>query len=111
MPDAPYNETHWKNAEWLSLVKKAFTRSTTTTRNDLIGQAQQIEYDTGGYIIWAWRNQVDAYSKTTTGYKLDKLGGPIGRMYFKDVYFVELIASTAAAAGAGHVPAPAARSG
>ena len=51
-------------------------------------QAQQIEYDEGGYIIWSWRNQVDAYSKTTTGYKLDKLGGPVGRMYFKDVYFV-----------------------
>ena len=55
--------------------------------HDLITQAQQIEFDTGGYIVWSWRNQVDAYSKKTTGYKLDKLGGPIGRMYFKDVYF------------------------
>ncbi len=87
MPDAPYNETHWKNAEWLSLVKKAFTTVDDTDRNDLITQAQQIEFDTGGYIVWSWRNQVDAYSKKTTGYKLDKLGGPIGRMYFKDVYF------------------------
>jgi peptide/nickel transport system substrate-binding protein len=89
LPDSPYNETHWKNAEWLALVKKAFTTVDKTARNDLIGQAQKIEYDTGGYIIWAWRNQVDAYSKKTTGYKLDKLGGPIGRMYFKDVYFVK----------------------
>ena len=63
-------------------------RSTTPSAHELIAQAQQIEFDTGGYIIWSWRNQVDAYSKTTTGYKLDKLGGPIGRMYFKDVYFV-----------------------
>ena len=64
-------------------------RSTTPTATTLITQAQQIEFDTGGYIVWSWRNQVDAYSKTTTGYKLDKLGGPIGRMYFKDVYFVK----------------------
>ena len=88
LPDAPYNETHWKNAEWLSLVKEASKTVDDNMRNQLITQAQQIEFDTGGYIVWSWRNQVDAYSKTTTGYKLDKLGGPIGRMYFKDVYFV-----------------------
>ena len=88
MPDAPYNETHWKNAEWLALVKKAFATVDDAERSALIAQAQEIEYNEGGYIIWSWRNQVDAYSKTTTGYKLDKLGGPVGRMYFKDVYFV-----------------------
>jgi len=88
MPDAPYNETHWEHPEWLSLVQQAFTTVDDAERNALIAQAQEIEYNEGGYIIWAWRNQVDAYSKTTTGYKLDKLGGPVGRMYFKDVYFV-----------------------
>jgi len=88
MPDAPYNETHWENAEWLSLVKQAFQTVDDGERAALISQAQEIEYNEGGYIIWAWRNQVDAYSTTTTGYKLDKLGGPVGRMYFKDVYFV-----------------------
>ena len=88
MPDAPYNETHWENAEWLALVQQAFTTVDDAERNALIAQAQEIEFNEGGYIIWAWRNQVDAYSTTTTGYKLDKLGGPIGRMYFKDVYFV-----------------------
>ena len=88
MPKAPYNETHWKNAEWLALVEKAFKTVDDAARADLISQAQQMEYDSGGYIIWAWRNQVDAYSKKITGLKLDKLGGPVGRMYFKDVYFV-----------------------
>jgi len=88
LPDAPYNETHWQNADWLSLVKEASKTVDDNARNQLIAQAQQIEFDTGGYIVWSWRNQVDAYSKTTTGYKLDKLGGPIGRMYFKEVYFV-----------------------
>jgi peptide/nickel transport system substrate-binding protein len=88
LPTAPYNETHWENAEWLALVEEAFKTVDDTARNELISQAQQIEYDTGGYIIWSWRNQVDAHSAVTTGYKLDKLGGPIGRMYFKDVYFV-----------------------
>jgi len=88
MPDAPYNETHWENAEWLALVQQAFKTVDDAERSALIAQAQEIEYNEGGYIIWAWRNQLDAYSETTTGYKLDKLAGPIGRMYFKDVYFV-----------------------
>jgi peptide/nickel transport system substrate-binding protein len=88
MANAPYNETHWKNAAWKSLVDQAWKTVDDQQRAELITQAQQIEFDEGGYIIWSWRNQVDAYSKTTTGYKLDKLGGPIGRMYFKDVYFV-----------------------
>ncbi len=89
MATAPYNETHWKNAEWASLVDQAWKTVDDAERAALITQAQQIEFDEGGYIIWSWRNQVDAYSKTTTGYKLDKLGGPVGRMYFKDVYFVK----------------------
>ena len=88
MPDAPYNETHWDNAQWLALVQQAFKTVDDAERNALIAQAQEIEYNEGGYIVWAWRNQLDAYSETTTGYKLDKLAGPIGRMYFKDVYFV-----------------------
>ena len=110
-PTAPYNETHWKNAEWASLVDQAWKTVDDDERAELITQAQQIEFDTGGYIIWSWRNQVDAYSKTTTGYKLDKLGGPIGRMYFKDVYFVRAdreVRQRPRARGSG--PAPAARS-
>jgi len=66
------------------LGKQAFKTVDDDQRNDLISRAQQMEFEQGGYIVWAWRNQVDAYSRTTTGYKLDKLGGPIGRMYFKD---------------------------
>jgi len=88
MPDAPYNETHWEHAEWLALVTKAFTTVDDDERNALVGQAMEIEYNEGGYIVWSWRDQVDAYSTTTTGYKQDKLGGPIGRLWFKDVYFV-----------------------
>src|SRR5664280_720844 len=48
MPTAPYNETHWQDAKWLALVKRAFTTVDKTARNDLISQAQKIEFDTGG---------------------------------------------------------------
>jgi len=88
MPGAPYNETHWKNADWLAIVKNAFATVDETARNELIGQAATMEYETGGYIIWSWRNQVDAYSDKITGVHEDKLGFALGRMQFKDVYFV-----------------------
>ena len=71
---------------WRSSRRRS-RRSTTPSATSSSPQAQKIEYDKGGYIVWSFDNQVDAYSKKTTGYKLDKLGGPIGRMYFKDVYF------------------------
>ena len=35
MPGAPYNETHWENAEWLAIVKKAFATVDDTARNEL----------------------------------------------------------------------------
>jgi peptide/nickel transport system substrate-binding protein len=88
MPGAPYNETHWENAEWLAIVKEAFATVDEAARNELIGQAQTMEYELGGYIIWAFRNQVDAYSAKISGMNQDRLGFPLGRFLFKDVYFV-----------------------
>jgi len=89
MPGAPYNETHWENAEWLAIVQEALRTVDDAQRNELVGQAMTIEYNEGGYIIWAFRNQVDAYSSDKiAGLKLDKLGAALGQFNFKDVYFV-----------------------
>ena len=88
MPGAPYNETHWKNAKWLAIVQEAFTTVDETKRNELIGQAQEIEFNEGGYIIWAFRNQVDANSDKIAGVVPSKLGIPLGNFDFKNAYFV-----------------------
>ena len=88
MPGAPYNETHWKNDKWLAIVKEGYATVDEAKRNELIGQAQQIEFDEGGFILWAWRNQIDAYSDTIAGLATDKLGVPLTTFGFKDVYFV-----------------------
>ena len=88
MPGAPYNETHWKNDEWLAIVNEAFKTVDDAKRNELIAKAQEIEYNEGGLIIWAWRNQVDAYSTKITGLKKDPLGFWLGRCDFSKVSFV-----------------------
>lgn len=88
MPGAPYNETHWEHPQWLKIVNEAFRTVDDAKRNELISQAQEIEYNEGGYIIWAFRNQVDAYSDKIAGFRPDKSGVPLGQFGFKDVYFV-----------------------
>jgi len=88
MPGAPYNETHWENAEWLAIVNEALTTVDEAKRNELIGQAQEIEFNEGGFIIWAFRNQVDAYSAKIAGLSPSRLGIPLGNWGFRTVYFV-----------------------
>jgi peptide/nickel transport system substrate-binding protein len=88
LPGAPYNETHWENPEWLAIVQEAQSTVDEAARNELIGQAQEIEFNEGGYIIWAFRNQVDAGSDKVAGLVTSKLGVPIGNFGFKGVYFV-----------------------
>jgi peptide/nickel transport system substrate-binding protein len=68
-PKSPYNETHWKNAQWQTIVNQAFKTADTTKRNELIAAAEKIEYEDGGYIVWQFNTLLDGYS--------DKLGGVI----------------------------------
>jgi peptide/nickel transport system substrate-binding protein len=88
MPGAPYNETHWEHADGLAIVEEAFRTVDDATRHELIARAQEIEYNEGGYIVWAFRNQVDAHSDKIAGLQQDTQGFPVGGFGFKDVYFV-----------------------
>lgn len=64
---SPYNETHFDNAEFEGLIHEAGAELDQTRRTELLHQAQQIEYEEGGYIIWAFKKQVDAYSQFVEG--------------------------------------------
>ena len=77
MPSAPYNETHWKNDKWLAIVNEAFRTVDEAKRNELIAEASTIEYEEGGYIIWSFNNQTDAYSEKVAGLTPDKGGDPV----------------------------------
>ena len=67
LPSSPYNETHFDDPEFTDLIARASREVDPDVRNDLVRQAQQIEYDTGGYIIWGFKQQVDAYSQFVEG--------------------------------------------
>jgi peptide/nickel transport system substrate-binding protein len=74
MPSSPYNETHWKNSRWLSLVNQALASVDDQQRKQLIGEAQQIEWNEGGYINWGWFNIFDAYNERVHGLVPDRSG-------------------------------------
>ncbi|MGD9959349.1 ABC transporter substrate-binding protein [Nocardioides sp.] len=81
---ATYNETHWDNAKFAGIIDQASREVDETKRNALLQDAQQIEYDEGGYIIWGFRQQVDGYSSTVKGLEPSKYL-PLGSYKFQNV--------------------------
>ncbi len=64
---SPYNETHWYDERFAGLIRAARHETDPVRRRTLVHDAQMMEYESGGYIIWAFKNQVDAYSQFVTG--------------------------------------------
>ncbi|MBD3915872.1 ABC transporter substrate-binding protein [Nocardioides hwasunensis] len=79
-----YNETHWDNADHRDLVNAAAKEVDETKRASLLHDAQEIEYNEGGYIIWGFRQQVDAYGSTVQGLEPSKYL-PLGNYGFRKV--------------------------
>jgi peptide/nickel transport system substrate-binding protein len=86
LPDAPYNETHWADREFIGLVKQARATVEEAKRRELVRRAQQIEYERGGYIVWGFPNQVDAYTTKVAGFVPDKGGIPLTSYGFGRVW-------------------------
>ena len=88
LPDAIYNETHFGDPKFAGLIAEARRTLDAGKRKEILHQAQQIEYETGGYIIWGFRDQIDAYSAKIAGFIPSKTGTPLGNYGFGGVYFV-----------------------
>ena len=79
-----YNETHWDNQEHRDLVNAAAQELDETKRAELLHDAQEIEYNEGGYIIWGFRQQVDGYAANVQGLEPSKYL-PLGSYKFNKV--------------------------
>ncbi|HWM74777.1 MAG TPA: ABC transporter substrate-binding protein [Nocardioides sp.] len=79
-----YNETHWDNSEHRDLVNAAAKELDEAKRGELLHQAQEIEYNEGGLIIWGFRQQVDAYASNVQGLEPSKYL-PLGNYKFSKV--------------------------
>jgi peptide/nickel transport system substrate-binding protein len=88
LPNSPFNETHWGKGQFQSLINQARGEVDATKRADILHQAQQMQYDQGGYIIPYFSNIIDAYSSKVSGFVAAKSGFPFGNYWLKNVGFV-----------------------
>jgi peptide/nickel transport system substrate-binding protein len=65
--DATYNETHFDDPAFTALIELAKREPDPARRNQLLHDAQEIEYHNGGFIIWGFKRQLDAYSNLVQG--------------------------------------------
>ncbi len=79
-----YNETHFDNAKFAGLIAAAQKETDEAKRNTLLHDAQEIEYNEGGYIIWGFRNQIDGIGQKVQGLK-PSVYQPLGTYNFKTV--------------------------
>ncbi len=77
-----YNETHFDNSKFAGLIAAAQKETDEARRNTLLHDAQEIEYNEGGYIIWGFRNQIDGLSSKVQGLK-SSVYQPLGSYNFK----------------------------
>ncbi|MGW1676554.1 ABC transporter substrate-binding protein [Saccharopolyspora sp. NPDC002376] len=89
LPDSPYNETHWNHPEFNDLVNQARATTDEARRKELIARAQQIEWESGGYIVWGFPNQLDAHSVRVVGLGSDKSGIPLNSYGFRHAWLAK----------------------
>ena len=83
--DAPYNETHWKDAAFSQKLTQAIGETDETKAQDLWNQVQEIQYNQGGYLNWTNADWVDGLSNSVKGMKPSGAGA-LGNMRFMDAW-------------------------
>ena len=88
LPNSPFNETHWGKGRFESLINQARGTVDEAKRKEILHEAQQMQYEQGGYIIPYFSNIIDAYSAKIGGFVPAKSGFPFGNYWLKNVGFV-----------------------
>lgn len=83
--NAPYNETHWSDPAWNTLLFKAIGELDHAKAQTYWDQVQKIQYEQGGYMCWTNADYVDGVSKNVQGLKPNP-GGILGNHNFRTVW-------------------------
>lgn len=73
-PLAVGNKTHFKDPRFAELITAALAQPDLEKRKTLIHEAQQIQHDIGGLLIWGYSNVIDASSVEVGGIDPDRTG-------------------------------------
>jgi peptide/nickel transport system substrate-binding protein len=88
LPTSPYNETHRHDPAYISLYNQANQTLSAATRKQIVYEMQKSDFNTGGYIIPAFIDALDAYSTSITGYSVARVGQPLSLFNFDQWAFV-----------------------
>jgi peptide/nickel transport system substrate-binding protein len=83
--DAPYNETHYKNAAFSKALSSAIAAPNKGKAQVFWNQVQKTQYDSGGYINWTNADWVDGLSKKVQGMK-GSAAGAVGNFAFLNAW-------------------------
>jgi peptide/nickel transport system substrate-binding protein len=67
LSDSPYNETHWRDPEFDELVRSALGATDENEAAEFWLQAQKIQWEQGGNLIWGIQNLTDAAAANVHG--------------------------------------------
>lgn len=88
-PGAPYNQSHWTDKEFSGLFYDALGELDDDRRHRIMHEMQQIQWDRGGYIIWAFPHFIDAASSKIAGLgPVAKAAYPLRNLEFHRAFFV-----------------------
>ena len=82
----PFNETHWDDPAFNKVFDKVRGIPEVEKRRDGEHELQKMLYDEGGYIVWGFANQVDAFQKYVGGLVKNATGRPLGGWRFDRVW-------------------------
>ena len=84
---AQWDVTHWRDARWETLSAEAWKTVDDAKRNELVGELMTIDYDKGPFLIWGFKDVLDAHSTKVLGLTGDKSGNPLGDFRYQYLSF------------------------
>ncbi|MBB3225244.1 ABC transporter substrate-binding protein [Pseudoduganella umbonata] len=83
-PLAAVNKTHFKDARFAELFEQALGETDVLKRQALVHEAQQIQHDRGGLLIWGFTDVVDGIAANVGGARAERSHFPTWR--FDDLW-------------------------
>jgi len=87
LKSSPFNETHWSDPAFVKLIDEARATLDERKRCEILHEAQRMEHERGGYVVWAFSNQIDAYNAKVGGFAPAKSGAPLTSYGFRRAGF------------------------
>ncbi|MGO1655669.1 MAG: ABC transporter substrate-binding protein [Brevibacterium yomogidense] len=83
LEESSTNETQYTDEDFADTFYRARSETNPRLRGELIRQAQHKLYEEGGYIIWGFGNQADAYQSYVGGFVENATGLPLSGYTFR----------------------------